>query len=343
VINKASVHQVWLGLEAALSSAAGTVITKVRTSLSKVGRMSKQFFAFLWRALPTHGWFCLCIALGIFFLYEGWKRVIVISPFQVPSNNSLPFVGEAVADALRDALVRLNEDARRISSEIRIRAALNGEEISPEGPALSRADWEGSRPADPLLLGPSDMFFADLGMTSPPSSSEFVPVETPPRVDVEVKGFSFDSAVAVARRVWGHQETISGDALREGDKFVLLARSDNGRTWETKPEPASEAGLKKAVRDLAFEIQEDLNPTILGTALLKEGQYERAFVAFRDAADRMPGAEQYLNLGLALARQGKQADAIAHFQEALRLKPDYAEARAQLLQAGVGSVETLKR
>jgi len=105
--------------------------------------------------------------------------------------------------------------------------------------------------------------------------------------------------------------------LREGDKFVLLARSDNGRTWETKPEPASEAGLKKAVRDLAFEIQEDLNPTILGTALLKEGQYERAFVAFRDAADRMPGAEQYLNLGLALALNQKYDAAILYYEKSL--------------------------
>jgi tetratricopeptide (TPR) repeat protein len=35
-------------------------------------------------------------------------------------------------------------------------------------------------------------------------------------------------------------------------------------------------------------------------------------------------------MGLALHRQGKLDDAIAHYSEALRIKPDYANARRNL-------------
>jgi Flp pilus assembly protein TadD len=40
--------------------------------------------------------------------------------------------------------------------------------------------------------------------------------------------------------------------------------------------------------------------------------------------------EAHNNLGVALARQGKINEAIAHFSEAVRLKPDYMQARANL-------------
>ena len=46
-----------------------------------------------------------------------------------------------------------------------------------------------------------------------------------------------------------------------------------------------------------------------------------------DAADAMH------NWGVALARQGKLEEAIAHFREALVAKPDHAEARDYLARA----------
>ena len=39
------------------------------------------------------------------------------------------------------------------------------------------------------------------------------------------------------------------------------------------------------------------------------------------------------NLGRELVGQGKPAEAAEHFQQALRIKPDYAEARANLARA----------
>jgi cytochrome c-type biogenesis protein CcmH/NrfG len=47
-------------------------------------------------------------------------------------------------------------------------------------------------------------------------------------------------------------------------------------------------------------------------------------------------AEAHYNLGLALAQTGKIAEAIGHWEQALRIKPDLTEARNALarLQAG---------
>jgi len=44
-------------------------------------------------------------------------------------------------------------------------------------------------------------------------------------------------------------------------------------------------------------------------------------------------AEAHTNWGNALAQQGKLAEAIEHYQQVLQIKPDHAEARANLLQA----------
>ena len=41
-------------------------------------------------------------------------------------------------------------------------------------------------------------------------------------------------------------------------------------------------------------------------------------------------AEAHFNLGLALELRGQTDEAISHFEEALRLKPDYGEARKKL-------------
>ena len=53
-------------------------------------------------------------------------------------------------------------------------------------------------------------------------------------------------------------------------------------------------------------------------------QYEEAIRLKPD------NANAHNNLGNALRRKGRTGEAIRHFQEALRLKPDYADARKNL-------------
>ncbi len=78
----------------------------------------------------------------------------------------------------------------------------------------------------------------------------------------------------------------------------------------------------------------------LGTALLQAGKVEEAIGHYEQAVRLKPdpAAEQEYNLGSALLQAGRIDDAIGHFQRALQLKPDYGEAHNNLgdalLQAG---------
>jgi hypothetical protein len=86
----------------------------------------------------------------------------------------------------------------------------------------------------------------------------------------------------------------------------------------------------------ALEVTEN-NPLAhnnLGAALLNQGQIEEATRQLQEAIRLKPAfADAHNNLGNALAKQGQIAEAILQFQEALRLNPDYAQARNNLARA----------
>ncbi len=69
----------------------------------------------------------------------------------------------------------------------------------------------------------------------------------------------------------------------------------------------------------------------LGAALSKQGRTADAITHYYEALRLNPYyAKAHNNLGLALAKQGRTADAITHYYEALRLDPHYAEAHNNL-------------
>ena len=69
----------------------------------------------------------------------------------------------------------------------------------------------------------------------------------------------------------------------------------------------------------------------LATALDKEGRTDDAIKHYQEALRIKPDyAEAHNNLGIALDRKGRIDDAIKHYQEALRIKPDNAEAHNNL-------------
>ena len=63
----------------------------------------------------------------------------------------------------------------------------------------------------------------------------------------------------------------------------------------------------------------------------KTGKLEEAIDHFQKALQLKPDiAEAHNNLGVVLAKIGKLDEAVEHYQEALQIRPDYAEARINL-------------
>jgi tetratricopeptide (TPR) repeat protein len=69
----------------------------------------------------------------------------------------------------------------------------------------------------------------------------------------------------------------------------------------------------------------------LGRALAGDGKVAEAIAHYNEALRIKPQfATAHTNLGAALMKQGKVDEAIAHFKEGLRLKPEFAEAQSDL-------------
>src|ERR1700745_2571390 len=66
-----------------------------------------------WRSLPSYLAFYLLLLVTVFAAWQGWKPVMVISPFQLPDKASLPFSGDTVANALQDRLSQIADEIER--------------------------------------------------------------------------------------------------------------------------------------------------------------------------------------------------------------------------------------
>jgi Ca-activated chloride channel family protein len=68
------------------------------------------------------------------------------------------------------------------------------------------------------------------------------------------------------------------------------------------------------------------DPMWQGVAFYRAGDYAAAIDAFA----RVDTAESYYNQGNALAKLGKYPEAVKSYQEALKRRPEWAEARSNL-------------
>jgi Flp pilus assembly protein TadD len=90
-------------------------------------------------------------------------------------------------------------------------------------------------------------------------------------------------------------------------------------------------GVTLFEHSLEVTANNSLIQTSLGVALADQGKTQEAIVHYSEALRIKPDyAEAHYNLGATLAQQGKNQEAIAHFTKALQIKPDYTDAHNNL-------------
>ena len=287
--------------------------------------------------------FYILIPVLAYALWYGLQPATVIAPFHLPPENKehpLPFSGEAVADAVQDAIMSIRQEAE-------------GQPLTP--------------PCD--FLAANEGKFG--GLKAKPSSS----FEVRGPVSVEVKGISPGAVASAAREALGTERYISGDVILSGaNLFQLMVRANDRGPWMTKPKEISLDGLKYASCELAERILGATNKNVLAAAWIRREKYDgvielyghlpskggdpdalnnlgvalrmkcqttdgvasskqeckiqAAAARFRQAlASRWWGfPEAHYNLGGALDDNTKYDEAIPEYRKAIKLKPDYAEA-----------------
>jgi Ca-activated chloride channel family protein len=90
------------------------------------------------------------------------------------------------------------------------------------------------------------------------------------------------------------------------------------------PDQLGRRAFERGEYDAAAEFFED--PMWKGTALFRAGRFEDAVSAFA----RVDSAESYYDQGNALAKLGNLKGAVASYQEALKRRPDFVDAEANL-------------
>jgi len=79
----------------------------------------------------------------------------------------------------------------------------------------------------------------------------------------------------------------------------------------------------------------------LGVALAQLGRVQEAVQHWEQALRIRPDyAEVHYNLGAVLERLGRMPEAMKHYEEALRLKPGYPEAEKRLATLRAGHVQS---
>jgi tetratricopeptide (TPR) repeat protein len=139
----------------------------------------------------------------------------------------------------------------------------------------------------------------------------------------------FEDAVAE------HREALRLDpSLPKGHYHLGVALEGAGRIAEAIDEFGAYVGRTPDHAEAREHLVDLL--VLLGNQSYAAGQFDAAVVAYRDALALRPAAsaaEIQNNLGLAFVGLGRIADAAAAFAEAVRLKPDFAGARANLVKA----------
>jgi tetratricopeptide (TPR) repeat protein len=245
-------------------------------------------FSHVWPPAPSHfSHYLIALVASV----AGWQArtpVTIITPFQIPKVD-VPFSGEIVADALRDGLKSIYDDVEKENNDQRL------------------------KPADMDLPALRDL-----------NSTKFSTGQDPAGFAVEVQGLSYERMVSAARVMFHRETLISGDVVLNaaGNELTLIARSSES-SWRSIPSSVTAEGLRRASRDLAEKILEEQDPTLAGSALLKDGQIDKAVAALERAQKLKPNdVNAKLNLCMGYEASHRYSDAMNCYDHiAKNMKP----------------------
>jgi tetratricopeptide (TPR) repeat protein len=243
--------------------------------------------------------FYILVPVLAYALWYGLQPATMIAPFHLPPEDKahpLPFSGEAVADAVQDAITSIRQEAA-------------GHPLTP--PCDFLAPREKEEDFGGLKAAGSSLFELKAA-----GSSSF---EARGPVLVEVKGISPEAVVSAAREVLGKEGYITGDVVlgKVPNSFQLMARAKDGGPWMTKPKEISLDGLMYASCELAERILGATNKNVLAAAWIRRGKYDNVVNLYGDLPSKGSDPDALNNLGTALREKGKGDEAVARFRQAL--------------------------
>jgi tetratricopeptide (TPR) repeat protein len=269
------------------------------------------FSRYAWSSIPDYLPFYLLVIVCLYAAIKGYKQTTVIAPFDLPSGNQLPFGERTVANTLRDAFVEIHK---------RVKDGAKDNIERPSG--LMTPKLEGIR------------------------VSEATSFEVPDRFAVEVKGLSHDAIISFARKVFGKELVISGDAVGNATGFSLLTRNRQ-QLWSSRSNAATMEGLRKACGEVARRMLGTIDTTLLSayatlktSDLIKEDKVEEGLDLIMDTATLLPdNALIAYDLGVTRAKGGDHQNAVTAFNRAVELDSNFPEALNNL---GVSQAELNK-
>ncbi len=134
--------------------------------------------------------------------------------------------------------------------------------------------------------------------------------------------------------VWNNSFTLWDDVIA---KYPGAAVAHNNRGFAFAEAGDHSRALENYRRSLELDPGDAEYALNYAGALYNLGRLDEAVSVCRKILTLGPNHEVHNNMGLALFKQGKAQEAMEHYREAIRLKPDYALARVNL---GVALAET---
>jgi tetratricopeptide (TPR) repeat protein len=174
------------------------------------------------------------------------------------------------------------------------------------------------------------------GMRTWPSGMVYRLSETEVREPFDRWDFRFRDPEVLTRPEPRDQRRKIGDSRDEMRAGFLRAYATGGEEFFRRGDYPSAEGLLAGGVALAPEA-EDL-ALRLGVSQVQQGKAAEALATFEALVRRVPGSFQaHYNRGNILAELGREAEARAAYEEALRIRPDFDLARKALAETGGGA------